>query len=339
MDLTFNQLFKACTKVLEGGRVPMITSKPGMGKSSLARALADYYNLAFLDIRLTTYDTVSLNGYPTVDAAANRSTFIPMGVIPIQGRDKLPKGKEGWLINFDELPDCNPTMQSAAYKILLDRYVGEHPIHDNGIKHGGAAHRLTGASKSRMVHFGLAPDAIGWCDWGTSAGIDYRLISFIQEFPDLLNNFDIKTINDVDTFACERTYEILSDCVKDEPAYDETVLPVMHGCIGEAAATQLYSYVNIFAHLPSVDAIIKDPYVAGIPQEPSSRAALINKLVAHVDQSNIDPIFKYIKRFDSEYVMLAATRVLRKDRSFRTHPQIRTMVAQYSREFDFLKHK
>lgn len=345
MDLTFQPLFSAVCKILEGGRVPMITSAPGVGKSALARLIADFYNLEYIDIRLTTYNPVSLNGYPDIDRANNRSSFVPMSVIPLEGRDKVPKGKDGWLINFDELPDCTPTMQSAAYKIILDRYVGEHKIHTNvlmmacgnGVKHGAAAHRITSAMKSRMVHLGMASCPVGWVDWGTKAKLDYRILSFIQERPDLLNNFKPSDVNEVINFACERTYHALSDIIKDEPEYTPDLLPIMHGAIGEGAATELYSYVTIFSHLPSIDSIVNDPYAVMVPQEPSSRYALIHKIVAYADKKNFDNLFKFVKRMDSEYVMMCARNVLRKDKSFKTHPEVRKMIAQFAVEFDFIQ--
>jgi len=344
MDLTFTQLTKVVGAVIEGRRVPMITSKPGVGKSAVFQYLAKLYNLFPIDIRLTTYDTVSLNGFPSVDELANRSTFVPMGIIPIAGRDAIPKGYDGWLVNFDELPDCTPTMQSAAYKIILDRFVGDHKIHDNvlmmacgnGVNHGGAAHRVTAPMKSRLVHFGMASHVVGWINWAIPAGIDYRIVSFLRERPELLNNFDPATVSGVITFACERTYEILSDVAGPIDVWDSEVFPILAGAIGDAAATELYNYVNVFAHLPSIDDVIKSPTSADIPNEPSSKYAMVGKLVGFMDKNNFSQFMTYINRYPSEYAMNFARNALRKDRTLKNHPQIQKLVSQSAINFDVI---
>lgn len=343
MDLTFNKLADAVAKVIEVGRVPMVTSKPGVGKSALAAHIAELYTLELIDIRLTTYDQVSLNGYPTADVEANRSEFIPMSVIPLDGRDTPPKGKVGWLIIFDELTSCVPAMQAAAFKIVLDRYVGEHKIHDqvfmmaagNGAKDSSAAHRMTAPMKTRLIHFGLADDSDGWCQWAAKAGLDHRIISFIDTRPELLNNFhDVP--KDVTTYACQRSWEMLSDCIIDDPAIDDNNLSIVMGAVGESAAAEFNAYCNVYLHLPSFNEIVKNPMSSLVPSEPSSRYAVVGLLANGADKNNIASILQYVKRIDPEYEIMCARRALAKDKTLQHTAALRQIIATHAREFDFI---
>lgn len=345
MDLPFNKLVACLGKVLQGSQVPMVTSKPGVGKSALGRHIAELANLEYIDIRLQTYDVVSLNGYPDVDIKNNRSCFIPMSVIPIAGRDKLPKGKDGWLINFDEITTSVPAMQNAALKIILDRYVGEHKVHPdvfmmaagNGMKDGAATHRLTSTMKSRMVHFGMASSPALWAMWATKAKIDPRIIAFIDARPELLNNFDPATVSTVTNFACERTWHILSDCIVDDPTIDADNYPIIEGAVGEAAAVEFNAFCNVFIHVPKYDEIVLAPYATPVPTEPAGQYAVINIIASKIIRKDVGAIMQYLNRFDSEFQLLAARRILRANTSWKVMPEFKAMIAKYAREFDFIR--
>ncbi len=48
-------------QIIPKGLVPLVSSSPGMGKSSIAKEYAKEHNLFLIDIRLTTYDPADLN--------------------------------------------------------------------------------------------------------------------------------------------------------------------------------------------------------------------------------------------------------------------------------------
>ena len=74
--------------------VPMLSGDPGIGKSSITDQVADKYRLHMIDIRLSQYDQVDLNGFPMLNGP--RATYKPMDVFPLEG-DPIPKGKDGFL--------------------------------------------------------------------------------------------------------------------------------------------------------------------------------------------------------------------------------------------------
>ena len=49
------------TDIMMAGHVPMLTSSPGLGKSSIAAQIAKKHNLKLIDIRLAQSDPTDLN--------------------------------------------------------------------------------------------------------------------------------------------------------------------------------------------------------------------------------------------------------------------------------------
>jgi MoxR-like ATPase len=61
MKVKPSQLKELLTDALLAGVVPMVSSSPGMGKSSIAQQIADEYDLELIDIRLAQCDPTELN--------------------------------------------------------------------------------------------------------------------------------------------------------------------------------------------------------------------------------------------------------------------------------------
>ena len=61
MQVTPLQAISVLSKLLRANLVPMLTSSPGEGKSSLAQAVADFFQLKLIDVRLAQSDPTDLN--------------------------------------------------------------------------------------------------------------------------------------------------------------------------------------------------------------------------------------------------------------------------------------
>ena len=63
-----------CEITLRAGLVPLVRGSPGLGKSSMAKNLADKFNLKLVDIRLAQYEPTDLNGFPFPDYDKGRTS-------------------------------------------------------------------------------------------------------------------------------------------------------------------------------------------------------------------------------------------------------------------------
>lgn len=107
-------------------------------------------------------------------------------------------------------------VEAALYKVLLDRKIGQKNLHPktamvaagNLATSGAIVNRQGTATQSRMVHLTLSADPIGWIEWASKNNIDFRVISYISNFPDKLHDFDPKHSDK--TFGCPRTWYFLN---------------------------------------------------------------------------------------------------------------------------------
>ena len=258
-------------KVLKQDLALMLLSSPGIGKSSLARQIAEEHNLEFIDIRLATHEVCDLTGLPKVDG--KRAEFLPFNIFPLED-DSIPEGKKGWLILLDELTSCPRSMQVAAYRLLLDREVGQYKVHPNcyimaagnRMEDNAVTNELSTALKSRMITLRVDVDPDQWIeDFAIPNGIDHRIIGFVKANPQVLSDFD--PTSEQDTFCSPRTLEFLSKLIKDQGVYSEDI-PLIAGTIGDNRAGEFVTVCTILDTCKvTMEDIMKDPFLADMPTD------------------------------------------------------------------------
>lgn len=298
--------------VLKAGLCPMITSSPGVGKSSIAAEICNDSSLEMIDYRLSTVDPTDLTGFLVPNQDKGRADYLPPSIFPLEGKDELPAGKKGWLLFLDEITAAPPAIQAAAYKLILDRRVGEHKLHEkvvimaagNGVKDNAVANRMSTALQSRMVHFELKPDSQQWIEWAEKAKLDSRVIAFVEHKSELLDSFDPKKADH--TFACARTIEFLSKVLQKlpssgAPAHDYSWVPLYAGTIGEGAGTEFRSFLEVYKDLVRFENIVASPTATPIPQEPSALFAISGVIGERTDASNVAEVMQYVERLPVEH--------------------------------------
>lgn len=260
-----------CIKALRANLPILLLSQPGAGKSSLARQLAEKFNLEFIDIRLATHDPTDLTGLPRfVD---NKAQFVPFDLFPLENTP-LPKGKKGWLCLCDEVTSCSRSMQAASYRLILDREVGQHKLHPNCFlmaagnrsEDNAVVNDLSTALKSRLITLRVTIDPEQWIeDFAVPYDIDHRIIGYIKANPDALNDFDPDS--DTDTFCCPRTLEFLSRIIKGHDITKKDI-PLIAGTIGDVRAGEFYAACQVLQSCTvTIDDILKDPFLCDMPQD------------------------------------------------------------------------
>ena len=112
-------LSKIVRNQLADGTPPpvMLWGAPGIGKSDIVKAVARELEIELRDIRLAQLDPVDLRGVPTV--AGGQTKWATPSCFPTDP-------KSAGIIFLDELSAADPSIQVAAYQLLLDRRVGEY---------------------------------------------------------------------------------------------------------------------------------------------------------------------------------------------------------------------
>lgn len=343
-QVNLKQAEELCLDVLKAGHVPMLVSDPGLGKSSLAKQLAEKYNLKFIDIRLSQCDPADLNGFPFRDPDTGRAGYVPMDMWPLENdelpikfkrvgtnKDGTPIFEEdgryaGWLILLDEINAAPKAVEVASYKILLDRMVGLHKLHRNvwmmgagNLKTSKAVVNSSGtAQQSRMIWLEVKADLKCWLEWADSNNIDHRVKAYLQFKPDMLHKFDP---NHQDrTFPCPRTWEFQSDIMKpwgDKDPIPESKLPVIGGTIGAGPAREFFSHCQIYEDIPTLDQIIASPEHCHFGNEPSMHYALAGLVSAHLNESNAKPLFTFLNRLAADFQVSSVRAACARDRKIK----------------------
>lgn len=289
----------ACISV---GLTPMLTSSPGMGKSSLVAQVARSTRLKMIDVRLSQCTPEDLQGFPMRNG--NKATFTPFDIFPLEG-DEIPEGYDGWMIFLDEINAATKPVQAAAYKLTLDRMVGSFKLHPNvaivcaGNKASDKAvvNQMSTALQSRLIHYELELSLTEFNEMAIKRGFDHRILGFLQYMPSKL--MDFRPDHQDKTFPCPRTWEFLSKLVKGNPI-SEAIGARVAGTIGSGAAVEFITFSKEFDRLPKVGQIILDPKGTPVPSEASTKYATMSMLVEHFDEKNLDKLIEYIERFDIE---------------------------------------
>lgn len=331
-----SRLQKTLPVVIQAGLVPYISGSPGNSKSSLVAQYAENNNLELIDIRLAQYEALDIGGLPRLNKKTNNFGHIPLDLFPIDGVTKVPKGKKGWMLFFDELPLASASTSKAAYKIMLDRYVGAHKLHDkcymaaagNLVTDGADAVSLNTALSSRLVHMRLlAPSAKEWLKWAYMNSIDFRITSFIESYADSLNNFDPNS--ESDTFACPRTWHFLSNMVAQIPDLT-TEVALISATIGDEAGVSFNAFCAYADKLTDLDEVVKNPKKAMLPTEVSALLMSCSMLAQLTDKSNLTPVGKYIKRMNITYQVMFYRSLVARTPAMNSEPKVISWLTKNS---------
>jgi len=328
LDITPKNAVTGLKRLFQANKVPMLVGSPGIGKSDIINDLAESVNVEVRDLRLAQADPTDLLGFPITDKNGIRMKYAPPSLFPLKGIDEVPKGKNGWLIFLDEMNSATPNLQSAAYKVVLDRKVGEYDLHPNtwivcaGNKMTDKAvvNRLSTAMQSRLIHLNLTTDHTDWLDWANSHDIDHRVISFIKFRPERLHTFDPNHSDD--TFACPRTWSFLSDIIKSRENFDAVDTILMAGTVGQGPATEFKAYCEIYESLPTIEDMLLRPETVRIPDAPDKQYAITTLISHNMRADNIKQLLIVTNKLPPELQLLTLKDVYSRSPDLQGHELI-----------------
>ena len=344
ITITMAEAQEACMDIIRPKLVPFLMSPPGVGKSDMARQLARKYKLFVIDIRLSTYAPEDLNGFPFIinpdkKDQITKAGYVPMDTFPIE-RDTSPPGYKGWLILLDEFNSAPLTVQAAAYKLILDKMVGQYRLHKNVVIIAAGnrmidkaiTNRIGTAMQSRVITLLIKVCNDAWHKWALTHNIDHRVIDFLKLHPDLLHDFnpDHQEL----TFACPRTWEFMSKIIKPWKLVELRKLAVMAGTVGEGAARQFLAYCEVYTHpgFPTIEKILDDPENCRLDDDPSIHYAVSGLVSHHMNGSNAGLLIKFLERLDIDFQVVAIRAGIAQDRLVKKTREYKKWVVTNSDE-------
>jgi len=321
--MNYENAKKVVEAVLAAGRVPMLLSGPGVGKTSLVgdvhQAVAAKLNLLpVLDVLAPEADQFSL-----VVMRIGLFQSIDFGGVPVpvekdgmyvQVRallENLPVCGKG-ILYLNEYPQGERATQAAARQLMLEGRIGDYHLPEGWsvIVDGNRKQDQAGSTAplsivtSSTVQIQIDPDPKEWCAWAESEGIRTEVTSWIAwqggAPENFLLNFDPRK---TEPFACPRSIHILSDVLEELDQADvpeEVAVETYKGIIGESAAEAANVFMKLYrSTLPCIDEAIQNPLTASLPV-----GAGVGYVVsaAMVKRTKLDPsifanCYQYIERF------------------------------------------
>lgn len=329
-------------RVLKKGLVPMIHGSPAIGKSDIVRQIAAKFGLLVIDVRLSTYDPADMNGLPnfTMKGTRNIAEYVPFDIFPTEGME-VPEGYNGWLVFLDELPSAGPSLQAAAFKLILDRMVGQTPLHrkvamvaaGNMEDDGAIVNPLPTPLQSRMINFAVYTDLECFMKYALPKGLDYRIAAFLEFKPEFVHHF--KPDHDDLTFSAPRTWMFLDKLIRGEAIDDGNDLPLVAGCVSTSVGIEFMSFCKIFNEVPKLADIIANPKTARCPNadsNPSLVFAVAGSLSQHANKNNIDKIVQYVERIPMEFQVVVFRQIIGRDDKLIDEPAMDDWVKRNSQE-------
>lgn len=334
IETNFNASKAIALRACEVGLVPLINGAPGVGKSALVKEIAAQCNLVVIDYRLSTAAPEDFNGLP-FRGENGKAAYLPFDTFPLEG-DALPPGKNGWLLFLDELTSGGRTIQAAAYKLILDRLVGNAKLHEavfiigagNRAEDNAIVNSLSTALQSRMIQISMVLDAEETLGHMIQKKYDQRVLGFLEFDRSNISNFDPQ--HSEKTFACPRTWEFVSRMIDGMPT-DQISLPMLASCVGEGMAAKLFTFVQDFGKVPSYASIVANPKTVVVSGEAGPRYATIAMLMNSMQVADIQEVMTYIGRVPMDMQVLFSRGALRRMPKLRHHPDFVAMTAKIAK--------
>ena len=248
---------KAILHSMKKKRPIFLWGKPGIGKSDILRQIADEKtNTHLIDVRLALWEPTDIKGIPYFDSVAQKMVWAPPVELP---DEEMASQYDSVILFLDEMNSAAPSVQAAAYQLVLNRRVGTYVLPDNvyivaaGNREGdrGVTYRMPKPLANRFVHVEMQEDFDCWFEWAVDNNINQDVVGFLTFDKSSLCDFDPQSAERA--FATPRTWEFVSELIEDEESGEqdhETVMDLVCGAVGEGVALKFMGHRRAAAKLP-----------------------------------------------------------------------------------------
>lgn len=264
--MNFKDTLISAELVLEIGEVPLIIGESGIGKTALAKKLANKNNFKLVVIDGNLLKEGEIGGLPTIESYKSidsngnfqekKATIYAVHTKLKEIDEEILNGNKV-LLFIDEINRCEHTVQQELMNLILNREINGYKIH-NDVKILAAMNPsnkygedfdyqvvdMDAAQENRFVWLNMENDYIDWISWAIEFGIETEVIEFISTFPEYLQK-----INEEDVRATPRSYERISKTLKLYKEKKEIIpravfLNVIKGNVGRVIAEEFISFIE-----------------------------------------------------------------------------------------------
>jgi hypothetical protein len=250
--VTAVQARKSLLKAFEVKRPLFLWGPPGIGKSELVEGIARDLNGLMIDLRLGQMEPTDIRGIPFYNKDIGKMDWAP----PVELPDEEMAAQYPIVVLFlDELNSAAPSVQSAAYQLILNRRIGKYRLPDNVVmvaagnreSDKGVTYRMPTPLANRFIHQEMKVDFASWQEWAVNNQVHKDVVGYLTFAKQDLYDFDAKSASRA--FATPRSWSFVSQLL-DDNVDPETLTNLIAGTVGEGLAVKFMAHRKIADQMP-----------------------------------------------------------------------------------------
>jgi hypothetical protein len=249
----------AIRKAFKKQRPLFLWGPPGIGKSDIIHQLGAEMEAHVIDIRLSLWEPTDIKGIPYFDSNSGTMVWGSPSELPTEEMaSKFPHV----ILFLDEMNSAAPSVQAAAYQLILNRRVGQYKLPDNVLivaagnreADKGVTYRMPAPLANRFVHLEMRVDFEDWAQWATDNRVHKDVVGYCTFAKKDLYDFDPKSSSRA--FATPRSWSFVSELLEDEDTSNDTLTDLIAGAVGEGLAIKFMAHRKISSKLPKPEDIL-----------------------------------------------------------------------------------
>ncbi len=320
--VTSVQARKSLLRAFSKKRPVFLWGPPGIGKSELVAEIAQELGGHMIDLRLGQMEPTDIRGIPFYNKDSGKMDWAEPVDLPTE---EFAKQYPIVVLFLDEMNSAAPSVQAAAYQLILNRRSGKYFLPDNVVmvaagnreSDKGVTYRMPTPLANRFVHQEMRVDFPSWQEWAVNNGIHSDVVGYLSFAKQDLYDFDPKSASRA--FATPRSWTFVSQFLEGEDADEDTLMNLIAGTVGEGLAVKFMSHRKIAGRMPRPEDIlagkVKDLDVKEVSAMYSLVIGMCYELKAAIEKKvpdkqfheMADHFFKYMmQNFETELVVMGA---------------------------------
>lgn len=303
------EYYDAACLFIQAGKNLLVAGGPGVGKTEITKQAAIACNMPIIMFHPVISDPTDLKGMPAIIPCNEERTKYIARFVPFESLRRLIDASENTVAFADDLGQAPPMVQAAWMQLLLERKLDEKIVSDkitfisatNRKQDKAGVQGILEPVKSRFVSIlELYADADIWLNWARrpESGIHPYVRAFTRFKPGHITAWE--PTNDMTNSPNPRTIKHVSDVMHmNPPNYLRPAL--IAGAAGAAYSAEFEAFIKVVRELPKMSAIAQYPKKCPVPNNESSKYAVVESLLDKISLKFADPFFTYIGRFPKEF--------------------------------------
>ena len=320
--VTSAQARKSLLKAFRVQRPLFLWGPPGIGKSELVENITAELGGLMIDLRLGQMEPTDIRGIPFYNKDIGKMDWAPPVELP---DEEMAKDYPIVVLFLDELNSAAPSVQSAAYQLILNRRIGKYRLPKNVVivaagnreSDKGVTYRMPTPLANRFLHQEMKVDFASWQEWAVTNRVHKDVVGYLSFAKQDLYDFDAKSSSRA--FATPRTWSFVSELLEEDDSDDNTLTNLIAGTVGEGLAVKFMAHRKIAGRMPQPEDILSGKVTTLDVKEVSAmyslvismcyelKAAVENKVESKKFHEMADNFLGYMmKNFETELTVMGA---------------------------------